>query len=154
MATTCPPPGCHTLTAHLAVRDAARAIDFYARAFNAREQYRLVAPDGTIGHAELVIGDSLFMLSDEYPDFGALSPVTIGGSPVKWLLYVEDADAAMRQALAAGATELRSVKDQSYGDRSGMVADPFGYSWSLATRIEEVSPAEMQQRFSTEMAGG
>lgn len=151
MASTTPPAGSHSVTVQLVVRDAARAIEFYVRAFGARELFRLQEPGGKVGHAELAIGDSTIMLADEYPDFGALSPATIGGSPAKLLLYVEDADAAMKKALAAGATELRPVKDQFYGDRSGMIADPFGFSWSLAARIEDVSPEEMQRRFSAEL---
>jgi PhnB protein len=136
------------VTAHLIVPDAARAIAFYIRAFGARELYRLVEPGGKIGHAELMIGNSRLMICDEYPDFGALGAATIGGSPVKLLVYVDDADAIVRQALAAGATELRPVKNQFYGDRSGMVLDPFGLSWSIATPVEEVSPDEMQRRFT------
>lgn len=137
-----------SVTAHLIARDAAHAIDFYTRAFGARELYRLVEPSGKIGHAELLVGSSRIMICDEYPGFGALSPSTIGGSPIKLLLYVDDADAVMRQAIAAGATELRAVKTQFYGDRSGMVLDPFGFSWSIATPVEDVSPEEMQRRFS------
>ena len=137
-----------SVTAHLIARDTAGAIDFYTRAFGARELYRLIEPSGKIGHAELLVGTSRIMICDEYPDFGALSPATIGGSPVKFLLYVDDADAFMRRAVAAGATELRAVKTQFYGDRSGMVLDPFGFTWSIATPVEDVSPAEMQRRFS------
>ena len=137
-----------SVIAHLVVRDAAAAIDFYRRAFGARELYRLTEPGGKVGHAELAIGVSRFMLADEYPDFGALSAGTIGGSPVKLLIYVADADAVARQAVAAGATELRPVKQQFHGDRSGMVLDPFGLSWTIATQVEEVSPAEMQRRFT------
>jgi PhnB protein len=142
-----------TIRPHLVFRDTARALEFYAKAFGAVETYRLVEPGGKVGHAEMVIGDSTLQLADEYPDFGALSPATIGGSPVKFLLYVDDADAAQKRAIEAGATELRPVQDQFYGDRSGMVADPFGYSWSIAQRKEEVSPEEMQERF-TAMLGG
>ena len=141
-----------SLTAHLIARDAAAAIAFYVRAFGAQELYRLVEPGGKVGHAELRIGTSRFMICDEYPDFGAVSPSTLGGSPIKLLLYVDDADAAMRQAVAAGATELRPVKAQFYGDRAGMVLDPFGFSWSLATPAEDVSPEEMQRRFSAALA--
>jgi PhnB protein len=101
----------------------------------------------------MVLGDSTVQLADEYPDFGALSPASIGGSPVKLLIYVDDADAAQKRAIEAGATELRPVQDQFYGDRSGMVADPFGYSWSLACRKETVSPEEMQVRFTAMMTG-
>lgn len=145
---TVPPEARQSVTAHLIARDAARAIDFYTRAFGARELYRLVEPSGKIGHAELLVGTSRIMICDEYPDFGALSPPTVGGSPVKFLLYVDDADAFVHRAVEEGATELRAVKTQFYGDRSGMVLDPFGFSWSIATPVEEVSPAEMQRRFS------
>lgn len=148
-----PPSGPRqSVTAHLTARDAARAIEFYIRAFGAQELFRLVEPSGKVGHAELLVGASRIMICDEYPDFGALSPAAIGGSPIKLLLYVDDADAVMRQAVAAGATELRPVKPQFYGDRSGMVLDPFGFSWSIATPVEDVSPAEMQRRFSAALA--
>lgn len=150
--TTAEPPR-QTVTAHLIMRDAAAAIDFYRRAFGAVELYRLVEPSGKIGHAQLRIGNSELMLCDEYPDFGALSAPTIGGSPIKFLLYVEDADQAMRTAIDAGAVELRPVRDQFYGDRSGMVMDPFGFSWSIATPKEQVSPEEMQRRFSAALTG-
>ena len=149
---TPPPSNGQSVTAHLIVKDAASAIAFYARAFGARELYRLVEPGGKIGHAELMIGNSRIMIADEYPDFGALAAATIGGSPIKLLVYVDDADAVMRQAVAAGATELRPVKNQFHGDRSGMVLDPFGLSWSIATPVEDVSPDEMQRRFSAALA--
>ena len=141
-----------SITAHLIVRDATSAIAFYTRAFGARELYRLVEPGGKIGHAELMIGNSRVMICDEYPDFGALAATTIGGSPIRLLIYVDDADAVVRQAVAAGATELRSVKNQFHGDRSGMVLDPFGLTWSIATPVEDVSPDEMQRRFSAALA--
>lgn len=141
-----------TLTAHLVADDAAAAIAFYERAFGAREIYRLVEPGGKIGHAELLVGSSRLMICDEYPDFGARSAAAIGGSPVKLLLSVDDADAVVRQAVAAGATELRPVKTQFYGDRSGMIVDPFGFTWSIATPVEAVSPDEMQRRFSAALA--
>ena len=152
MSTQPLPSGTQSVTAHLIVHDATSAIAFYTRAFGARELYRLVEPGGKIGHAELMIGQSRIMLCDEYPDFGALGAATIGGSPIKLLIYVDDADAVMRQAVAAGATELRPVKNQFYGDRSGMVLDPFGLSWSIATPVEDVSPDEMQRRFSAALA--
>lgn len=138
----------HTPTAYLVVKDAPTAIAFYERAFGATEIVRLTDPRGKVGHAELAIGDSVMMLADEHPDFGALSPGTIGGSPVKFHLAVADADAAMERALQAGATLVRPVEDQFYGERSGMVADPFGYSWYLAQHKEDVSPNEMQRRWS------
>lgn len=137
-----------TLTCHLVVKGAARAIDFYARAFGAVELFRLTEPGGKVGHAELRIGDSCLMLADEYPDFGAFSPVSIGGSPVKMHIAVADADAALQRAVDAGATVLRPVSNEFYGDRTCAVADPFGFSWFLAQRIEEVSPQEMQRRFT------
>ena len=142
------PPGPCALRPYLIVRGAARAIEFYIKAFGARELIRLSEPDGKVGHAELAIGNATFMLADEYPDFGALSPHSVGGSPVKLHLEVENADAAIKQAEEAGATVLRAVKDQFHGDRSGMILDPFGHSWFLAARIEDVSPAEMQRRFT------
>ena len=151
MTTTVKPirDGHHSVTPYLTVKNAAAALEFYKKAFGATEMLRHIDPtNGKVGHAELVIGSSRIMICDEYPDFGALSPPAIGGSPVKLLLYVQDADAAMRQAVAAGATELRPVKMQFYGDRSGTVLDPVGFSWSLATPVEEVSPEEMQRRFS------
>jgi PhnB protein len=136
------------VTPYLVVRHAARAIEFYTEAFGARELFRLSEPDGKIGHAELAFGDATIMLADEYPDFGALSPHSVGGSPVKLRLEVDDADAAIRQAVEAGATVLRPARDQFHGDRSGMIVDPFGHSWFIAARIEDVTPAEMQRRFS------
>lgn len=145
------PEGYNTVSIYIAVKDAAAAIDFYRRAFGAEELYRLVGPDGRIGHAEMRLGDSTIMLSDEYPDFGALSPVSVGGSPVKFYLAVEDADAFAAQALREGATLLRPVEDQFHGNRSGLLADPFGHNWFVASRVEIVSPQEMQRRWD-EMA--
>jgi PhnB protein len=145
--TQAPPAPYRTLTPHLIAKDAARAIDFYVRAFGAHERFRLAEPSGKVGHAELQIGDSVFMIADEYPDFGCLGPSSVGGCPVKFLIYVTDAGAAMKKAVAAGATEVRKVKDEGYGDLTGTVTDPFGFSWSLAQRIEEVSPEVMQKRF-------
>lgn len=153
MSRPSPPSTTQSVTAHLIVQGAAAAIAFYTRAFAAREVYRLVEPGGKIGHAELMIGNSRIMLCDEYPDFGALGAGTIGGSPIKLLIYVDDADAVMRRAVAAGATELRPVKNQFHGDRSGMVLDPFGFTWSIATPIEDVSPDEMQRRFTVALGG-
>lgn len=141
------------LTAHLVTTDTARAIEFYGRAFGARELFRLVEPSGKVGHAEIAIGDSVLMLADEYPDFGARSAAYFGGSPVRFHLYVNDADAAVQRAIAAGATELRPVADQFYGDRSGMVLDPFGIAWTLATPVEDLSSDEMQRRFSAALGG-
>jgi len=136
------------LTPYLIVKDAAKAIDFYVAAFGAVEQYRLDGPDGRIGHAELQVEDSYFMIADEYPDFGAMSPVSIGGTPVSLHLSVADVDAAVARAAAAGGTILRAPKDEFYGDRAGMIADPFGHKWHLATTKQDVSPAEMQTRWN------
>ncbi len=140
------PDGYHSVTPYLIVSDAARAIDFYTRAFGATEQFRLDAPGGKIGHAELRIGDSMVMLADEFPDMGARGPQTIGGSPVQLLLYVPDVDAVFARAVSAGAVAARPVKDQFYGDRSGNLTDPFGHSWTVATHTEDVSPDEMARR--------
>ncbi len=149
------PAGQPRLTAHLVVHDAADAIALYKAAFGATERFRLTENDGAkIGHAELDIGDTVVMLSDEYPDFGAQAPGTIGGSPVKLHLYVEDVDAAVARAVEAGATLVREPKLEFFGDRVAMVADPFGYSWFLAARIEEVSAEEMQRRWTDMQSGG
>jgi len=136
-----------SLTPYIAVKGAANAIAFYKKVFGAKEEFRLEDQDKRIGHAELSIGDGRLMLSDEYPDFGALAPPSIGGTPVKLHLYVADVDATMKKAQSAGATVLRAAQDQFHGDRSGMIADPFGHQWFLATRKENVSPREMQKRF-------
>ena len=140
-------PNWMSLTPYIAVKGAANAIAFYKKVFGAKEEFRLEDQDKRIGHAELSIGDGRLMLSDEYPDFGALAPPSIGGTPVKLHLYVEDVDATMKKAESAGATVLRPAQDQFHGDRSGMIADPFGHQWFLATRKENVSPQEMQKRF-------
>lgn len=142
------------LSPYLTVSNASDAIAFYVAAFGATESFRLVDPaDGRIGHAEILIGGVTLMLSDEYPDFGALAPETVGGSPVKFLIAVEDCDAAMAKAVGQGATEVRPVKDQFFGDRQGTLVDPFGHSWTLSSKIEAVDPAEMQARWDKEMAG-
>ena len=136
------------ITPYLVVRDADAAIAFYAAAFGATEQFRLIDPhSGKVGHADLRIGDAGFMLADEHPDFGALSPATIGGTAVKLHLAVADADATVATAERAGAIVLRPVQDQMYGERSGMIADPFGHQWFIGTPIGEVSPEEMQARY-------
>jgi PhnB protein len=146
------PPGTQAVTAYLIVKGAAQALEFYQRAFGATEVYRLAEPSGRIGHSELRIGGSTLMLADEYPDFGALAPSSLGGTPVSLHLRVEDVDAFMKRAVAAGATVLRAAKDEFYGERSGMIADPFGHQWYVATHIEDVSPEEMQRRFTETMA--
>lgn len=140
------PDGYRSVTAYLIVNDAAQAIDFYRGAFVARELYRLTLPDGGIGHAEIEIGDTRVMLADEAPQRNVKSPTTLGGTSVHLLIYLPDADAAMKQALAAGAAETRPIQNQFYGDRSGTITDPFGHLWTLATHVEDVPHAEMQRR--------
>jgi PhnB protein len=141
------------LTPYLIVQDAAAAIDFYQRALGARELYRLTGPDGRIGHAELEFADSILMLAEEYPEFGALSPASVGGSPVSLHLAVDDVDAVLAKAESLGATLLRRAKNEFYGERTGMIADPAGHRWHLATRQEDVSPEEMQRRWNAAAAG-
>jgi PhnB protein len=148
------PDGYHTATPYLIVKDAARALEFYKKAFNARELYRLDMPGGKVGHAEFEIGNSRLMLADEFPEMGARGPETLGGTPVSLLLYVEDVDAFFKQALAAGGQEERPVKDQFYGDRAGTLRDPFGHRWTIATNKEEVPPEEMQRRMAEAMKQG
>ena len=140
------PEGYHTATPYLTIRNAAQALDFYKRAFGATEVMRMTSPDGRVGHAEIRIGDSAIMLSDEFPDMDARSPQMIGGSPVMIHLYVEDADALVKRAVDAGATLQRPVEDQFYGDRAGKLADPFGHVWWIATHVEDVPPQEIEKR--------
>ena len=142
------PDGYHTITPYLIVDGAARAIDFYKRAFGATETMRMPAPNGRIGHAEVRIGDSAIMLADEHPEMGALSPRHYKGSPVSLLLYVTDVDATVKRAVDAGAKIKRPVADQFYGDRTGGLEDPFGHLWWIATHIEDVTAEEMAQRAS------
>jgi PhnB protein len=141
----------HSLTPYIVVRGAAKAIQFYVGALGAEEVYRLTEPSGKVGHAELRVGDGTLMLADEYPDFGAISPASIGGTPVTLHLYVDDTDAALSRAVALGATVLRQAKDEFYGDRTATIMDPFGHRWQLATHKEDVSPQEMQRRWTTMM---
>ncbi len=140
------PEGYGTLTPYLIARNAARAIEFYTSAFGAKELYRLPGPSGQVGHAELQIGDSRFMLADESPDRGAVAPRAEQGHSVSFLVYVADVDAAFRRAIDAGATQLRAVENQFYGDRAGTLKDPFGHQWTLATHVEDVSSDEMRRR--------
>lgn len=144
MATTRP----GQLTPYLAFKDASKAISFYEAAFGAKERFRLTDPAGKIGHAELDIGQHVIMLADEYPDFGAMSAHTLGGSPVAFHLQVSSADAAVEKAVAAGATLTRPARDEFYGERTAQIVDPYGYRWMLGETIEHVSPEEMQRRWS------
>lgn len=140
------PEGYASVTPYLIVRGADRALAFYREAFDAAELVRMPGPDGRIGHAEIQIGTSRVMLADEFPEMGARSPQTIGGSPVNLLLYVDDVDTVFPRAVAAGGQVLRPVKDQFYGDRSGTLQDPFGHLWTVATHKEDLSPEEMKRR--------
>ena len=152
MATKPIPEGYHTVTPYLAVDDAAQAIDFYKRAFGAKERVRMEAPDNKIGHAELEIGDSLVMLSDPFPQASTKPPKELGGTSASVFMYVEDVDAVVKQAVDAGATVTMEVADQFWGDRFGSVTDPFGHSWSVATHVEDVAPEEMAERAKAAMA--
>jgi PhnB protein len=140
------PKGYRSVTPYLCVNGAAEAIRFYKKAFGAKEVMRMGAPGGTIGHAELMLGDSKIMLADEFPQMGFRSPRAYGGSAVQIHLYVENVDKVFKRALGAGAKERRPVMDQFYGDRSGQLEDPYGHLWHLATHIEDMSPNEMKRR--------
>jgi PhnB protein len=142
------PVGYHSITPYISVKNAQAAIDFYKNAFGARETGRITMPDGSIGHAEIEIGDSKIMIAEENAQWGNLSPQTIGGSPVSICLYVDDVDTVFAKAIEAGAkvTGEMEVTDQFYGDRTGSLTDPFGHKWSIMTHFEDVSFDEMQKR--------
>ena len=140
------PAGYHSVTPYLLVRDAGKALDWYAQALGARELMRCPLPGGGIAHAEVMIGDSHVMLADEVPDQGFVGPQTLGGAGVSLMLYVDEVDATFARAVAAGATSRRPVVDQFYGDRSGTLVDPFGHVWTIATHKEDVSAEEAQRR--------
>lgn len=142
------PDGYRSVTPYLIVSGAAEAIDFYRRAFNAKERMRMPGPGGKIMHAELDIGDCILMLADEFPQMGAVSPKTLGGTPVGFCIYVENVDSRFQQAIDAGAKVDRPLANQFYGDRTGTLIDPFGHKWTIATHVEDVSPEEMQRRMS------
>ena len=142
------PDGYHSVTPYLIVKGASRAIDFYKDTFGAQELMRFPGPNGTIGHAELRIGDSVIMLADEGPQGLHSSPEKYGGSPVSLMIYVPDVDKTFKQAIANGAKETRPLQDQFYGDRSGNLVDPFGHVWTVATHVEDVSAEEMQRRMA------
>jgi uncharacterized glyoxalase superfamily protein PhnB len=138
---------------YLHVHGAARAIEFYTRAFGARETLRLTEPSGRIGHAELDFGGMTLMLADEFPEHGIRGPQAIGGTSITIHLHVDDADAAIRRAVEAGATIEQEPRDQFYGERSGCLRDPFGHRWNVGHHIEEVSPDEMQRRYTALLEG-
>ena len=148
------PEGYHTITPYIAVDDATKAIEFYKRAFGATERGVMPAPDGKIAHAELEIGDSLIMLSDPFPQSSAKPPKEVGGSTSAIFLYVEDVDSVVQDAVDAGATITVPIEDMFWGDRFGQVTDPFGHLWQIATRVEEVSPEEMEVRAREAFAAG
>jgi PhnB protein len=139
------PEGYHSVTPYLIVKGAAAAISFYQKAFGATELFRM-EHEGKVGHAEIKIGDSPIMLADEAPEMGFTSPREDGGASVSIMLYVDSVDSVFAKAIEAGATELRPVTDQFYGDRSGTLRDPFGHVWNVATHVEDVSPEEMEKR--------
>lgn len=142
-------PSITSVTPYIVVRGGEAAIAFYKAAFGAEEIFRMTDPsDGRVGHAELRIGDSVVMLSDEYPDFGAVGPDTIGGSPVTLHVATAAVDTDVAQATANGATVLRRPANQSFGERNAVVLDPFGHRWMLSQTVETVSPAEMQRRWN------
>jgi PhnB protein len=149
MAVKAIPEGYHSVTPYLVVSGAAKALDFYQRAFGAEERVRMPGPEGKIMHAEIQIGDSMVMLADEFPEMGARSPQSIGGTPVGLCLYVENVDKLFEQAVAAGAKVERPLQNQFYGDRSATVIDPFGHKWTLGSHIEDVTPEEMERRMAT-----
>lgn len=144
------PDGYHTVTPYLCVHDGAAAIEFYKRAMNAQELFRMQLPDGKISHAELQIGDSRVMLAGEFPEMNFRSPKSLGGSPIMMHLYVDDCDAWFNRAVDAGAKVTRPVADQFYGDRGGGVEDPFGHSWYFSTHVEDVSEEELKERAKKE----
>ena len=146
------PDGYHTVTPYLAVEDAEGAIAYYEKAFGAKERVRMNTPDGKVGHAELQIGDSLVMLADPFPQSSTKPPSELGGTSASVFLYVENVDAVVERAVAAGATVTMEVADQFWGDRFGSVTDPFGHSWSIATHVEDVPPEEMAERAKAAMA--
>jgi PhnB protein len=142
------PDGYHGLIPYLYVQGAARALDFYAKAFGAKERMRLDMPDGKLGHAEMELCGQVFMLADEMPEMGCLSPQTLGGHASSLVFYVENVDRAFQRALDAGAQVVRPVADQFYGDRSGTLKDPFGHVWNLMTHVEDVSEEEVHRRLA------
>ncbi|HEY7559936.1 MAG TPA: VOC family protein [Candidatus Binatia bacterium] len=140
------PKGYHAVTPYMSVQGAAGAIAFYKKAFGAKEVMRMPGPAGTIGHAEIQVGDSRIMLADEFPEMNFRSPRSVGGTPVNIHLYVSDVDRVVKKAVAAGAKLLRPVADQFYGDRGGSLEDPFGHVWHVATHIKDIPMKELKKR--------
>src|SRR5919106_5087425 len=148
------PKGYHEVTPYLSIRGAAQAIDFYKKAFGAREVMRMPGQDGKLGHAEIAIGGSRVMLSDEYPEMQFMGPETRGGTTVHLHVYLKDVDKVVERAVAAGGKLIRPVEHQFYGDRTGSVQDPFGHIWHLATHVEDIAPKEMKRRAEEKAKGG
>lgn len=146
------PSGYHSVTPYLTISGASQAIDFYKQAFGAREVSRMAGPDGKIGHAELKIGDSMIMITDEMPRGSSRSPQSLGGSSVGIFLYVEDVDSVFKRAVEAGAKSEMQPQDMFWGDRFGKLVDPFGHQWALATHVEDIQPQEMEKRAREAMA--
>jgi PhnB protein len=142
------PDGHHTATPYMIVSGGAAALDYYKKAFGAEELMRMGGPGGKVMHAEFQIGDSRIMIADEFPEMGAKSPKTLGGSPMSLCLYVNDCDTVFDRAIAAGGTVVRPLMNQFYGDRSGTLTDPFGHQWTVSTHVEDVSPEEMDRRMA------
>jgi PhnB protein len=143
----------HEVFPYLRVKDASGAAAFYAKAFGAKEKFRLVEPSGRVGHLEIELGPATVMLSDEYPELGIRGPLSIGGTSFTIHLHVDDADQTIRRAVEAGAELVRPAQDHFYGERSGTVRDPFGHEWNIGHHLENVSPDEMQRRYSELMRG-
>ncbi len=152
------PDGYSSVTPYLIVAGAGDAIAFYKKAFGAEEIMRMAAPDGKVGHAEIQIGNARIMMGDEFPEMNCRSPKAYGGTPVSIMLYVDDVDATAKRAVEAGATLVRPVENQFYGDRMGTIEDPFGHSWHVATHIEDIPEGELRRRSDEAMkkmaAGG
>ncbi len=146
------PDGFHTVTPYLTIKGAAEAIDFYKKAFGATERFRMNGPDGiNVGHAELVVGNSIVMLADEFPGCNK-SPASLNGTCVAFVVYVENADAAFDRAVRAGARVKLPMENKFYGERAGTVVDPFGHEWTFMTHVEDVSPEELERRAKAEFA--
>lgn len=148
------PEGYRTITPYLVLKGAAEALAFYAKAFGAVETVRMPGPGGSVMHAEVRIGDSMLMLSDEFPDWGQLGPLARGGSTCTMMLYVEDCDAAFQRAVEAGCTVTMPPTDEFWGDRFAKVTDPFGHQWAISTHVEDVTPEEMKKRMAARFGGG